>query len=55
MSKMCLECNKRIYCVSNCIAYAFALLGEGKITKNISCPWKNQEHLTNFKRVAKIR
>lgn len=43
ISSPCRGCPDRAYCVSNCIAYARALLGDGKIKKDINCPFKDKK------------
>jgi radical SAM protein with 4Fe4S-binding SPASM domain len=39
MQEPCVNCDMRTYCISNCIAYAKALLGDGKVLKKVKCPF----------------
>lgn len=41
IAEPCYNCEKRPYCISNCIAYSLALLGKGKLNnkEEIICPW----------------
>lgn len=42
LSLPCRTCEDRLYCISYCMAYAHALLGDGKVQKEVTCPWKKE-------------
>ena len=43
MAEPCRSCKERPYCISYCLAYAWSLLGDPKVEKEVKCPFQKTE------------